>query len=114
MPVKRTLGPSETSEASEDLRVLFDANFRKASLKAKLTQINVEQGVTPRFVQNRTMRPSRTWGSCRAAKWTTGMPFCNSVIVLQGTVHHCAADLEHQVHTTWRPEHLLLSDHPAM
>jgi DNA-binding XRE family transcriptional regulator len=42
MPAKRAPGPTkDTGETSEDMRVLFGANFRKARQKAKLTQVDV-------------------------------------------------------------------------
>ena len=63
------------------------------------------------FVARDRLKPG---GLCRAAKGTVGAPFCEGVIVLEGTVHHRAADLEHQMRTAWRPTHLLLRVHPAM
>ena len=47
-------------------------------------------------------------GSCRAAKRTAGAPFCDGVIVLEGTIRHRASNLEHQTRAAWRPTHLLL------
>jgi transcriptional regulator with XRE-family HTH domain len=44
MPAKRTGSSSKgTDDSSEDMRVLFGANFRQVRLKAKLTQANVEE-----------------------------------------------------------------------
>src|ERR1700733_5546753 len=60
------------------------------------------------------MRPSQTWGSCRAAKRTAGAPFCDGVIEREGTVHNSASNLEHQMRGAWRPTHLLLGVHPAV
>ena len=59
-------------------------------------------------------RPSQTWGLCRAPVGTTGPCFGNGAIVFEGSVHHRAPNLEHQVRTTRRPTHLLLGIHPAM
>jgi DNA-binding XRE family transcriptional regulator len=44
MPAKRAASPSKAADGSlEDMRVLFGANFRQARLKAKLTQVDVEE-----------------------------------------------------------------------
>lgn len=44
MGAKRTGSSSKgTDESSEDMRVLFGANFRQARLKARLTQADVEE-----------------------------------------------------------------------
>jgi hypothetical protein len=45
---------------------------------------------------------------------TAGAPFCDGVIVLEGTVHYRASNLEHQMRAAWRPAHLLLGVHPAV
>ena len=47
-------------------------------------------------------------GSCRGATRTAGPPFCDGVIAMEGTVHHRASNLEHQMRAAWRPTHLLL------
>jgi hypothetical protein len=60
------------------------------------------------------MRPSQTWRSCGATKRTAGAPFSDGVIVLEGTVHYRASNLEHQMRAAWRPTHLLLGVHPAV
>jgi hypothetical protein len=40
-----------------------------------------------------------------AAKRTVGAPFCDGVIVLEGTVHHRASNLEHQMRAAWPSHH---------
>jgi hypothetical protein len=60
------------------------------------------------------MRSSQTSGLRRAAKRTSGAAFCDGVIVLEGTVHYRASNLEHQMRAAWRPTHLLLGVHPVV
>ena len=60
------------------------------------------------------MRLSQTWEVMPRGERTAGAPFCDGVIVLEGTVHYRASNLEHQMRAAWRPAHLLLGVHPAV
>ena len=54
---------------------------------------------TPRVSNRPKARRDRLkpGGSCRAVKETTGAPFCEGVIAFDGTIHHRASNLQHQM-----------------
>ncbi len=78
MPAKRTGSSSKgTDETSEDMRVLFGANFRQARLKTRLTQADVEEltGIRQHYIseienglQNLTLDTMTTEGAPAANK----------------------------------------------
>jgi hypothetical protein len=100
-----------------DTERLAGARRGRASVpEAVLVQFACWPAIRP----ERTKRPDLTdetvsnLGVCRTAKRTAGAALCDGVIVLGGTVHHRASNLEHQMRAAWRPPHLLLGVHPAM